>query len=340
MRRRDLIIGLGAVALVGSAQAQQSGKVHRIAVVSASGPAAHVLASDSPMWDELRRLGYVEGQNLLIERYSGEGRAKHYSELIREVVRRNPDVIIAFNNAIVLDFKAATTTIPIVGMFGGAVEAGIVQSLARPGGNITGVSVDIGNEQWGKRIQLLRQVVPQASRFASLVSRSIRDHVEARILEYCRMAGITLVGPPLDYPINEAEYRRVFAAFVQDSAEGVVVTDGYENWEYRGLIVELAEKHRLPAIYPFRDCVDAGGLMSYGMSTDASRRAAGMVVEILKGAKPADIPVYQPTKFELVINLKAAKALGLTMPTELRAIADGEIDSGIQCGSYPLPPCY
>jgi len=155
------------------------------------------------------------------------------------------------------------------------------------------------------------------------------------------MAGATLVRARLDYPINEAEYRRAFAAFAQDGAEGIVVDDGYENWEKRGLIAELAEKHRLPAIYPFRDCVDAGGLMSYGVSIeDSARRVAGMVVQILKGAKPPDIPVLQPTKFELVINLRAAKALGLTMPLELRAIADDEIDSGFQCGNYPLPHCY
>jgi len=294
MKRRDFMVGLWAVAIVGGAQAQQSGKVHRIAVVSSSGSAAHLLTSDWPMWDEFRRLGYVEGQNLVIERFCGEGRAAHYPDLARDVVRRNPDVIIAFGNELVLDFKAATSTIPIVAVFGGAVEAGIVQSLARPGGNITGVSVDIGDDQWGKRIQLLRHVVPQATRVALLISHEADQYI-ALVGEAFRMAGATLVRARLDYPINEAEYRRAFAAFAQDGAEGIVVDDGYENWEKRGLIAELAEKHRLPAIYPFRDCVDAGGLMSYGVSIeDSARRVAGMVVQILKGAKPPDIPVLQP----------------------------------------------
>jgi putative ABC transport system substrate-binding protein len=187
MRRRDLIIGLWAVATVGSAQAQQSGKAHRIAIVAPSTP-----GPDWPVWGELRRLGYVEGQGLLIERYSGEDRAAHNPELARDVVRRNPDVIIAFSTDLALDFKPATSTIPIVGMFGAPVEAGIVQSLARPGGNITGVSSDVGREQWAKRIQLLRQVVPRATKFALLTSQSIREQYRASIQEVYRMAEATL----------------------------------------------------------------------------------------------------------------------------------------------------
>jgi putative ABC transport system substrate-binding protein len=312
---------------MGSAQAQQSRKVYRIAIVSPSVPAAQLLTSDWPMWSEFRRLGYVEGQNLLIDRYSAENRAAHNTELARDVVRRSPDVIITFTNDLVLDFKAATSTIPIVATFALPVELGIVQSLARPGGNITGVSVDVGNEQWSKRAQLLRQVVPQATRLALLVSRSVLDQFDAQIREVFRRAEATRVGPPLDHPVSEAVYRRVVAAFAQGGADGMVVGDTGENWEYRSLIAELAEKYRLPAIYPFRQFVEAGGLMSYGISlADSVRRMAIMVDQILKGTKPADIPVFQPTKFELVINLKAARVLGLTFPPELRAVADEEIE--------------
>jgi putative ABC transport system substrate-binding protein len=324
MRRRDLIVGVWAIAMVGNAQAQQSGKVHRIAIVAPSGP---VFTSDWWMWDDLRRLGYFEGKNLLIERYSGESHALHYPELAREVVRRNPELIVAYTNEPVLDLKAATSTIPIVGTFGQPVEAGIVQSLARPGGNITGVSVDIGGDQWGKRHQLLQQMLPQATRIALLIPRSIRDPLDAGIREVYRVMGLTLVDPPLDYPIDEAAYRRVFAALVQNGAEGIMVFDTVENWVSRRLIAELAENHRLPAMYPYREYVEAGGLMSYGASgAEFSRRMAIMVDQILKGTKPADIPIYQPSKFELVINLKAAKALGLTIPMELRAVADDEIE--------------
>jgi putative ABC transport system substrate-binding protein len=143
MKRRNLIFGLLAVTTMRGAHAQQSKKAHRIAVISVA-----TTAADWPLWGEFRRLGYVEGQNLLIERYSGEGRAAHYPDLARSVVRRNPDLIVAISTDLVLDFKAATTTIPIVAMVSGAVESGIVESLARPGGNITGVSMDIGLEQW------------------------------------------------------------------------------------------------------------------------------------------------------------------------------------------------
>jgi putative ABC transport system substrate-binding protein len=327
MKRRDLMVGLGVVAIVGSAQAQQSERVHRIAVVAPALPAAQLLTSDWPMWGELRRLGYVEGQNLVVERYSAGDRAAHNPDLARDVVRRNPDLIIAFANDLILDFKAATTTIPIVAMMGTPVETGIVQSLARPGGNVTGVTVNVGPKQWGKRQQLLGQVVPQATRFALLLPQRSRDQVYAETREGYRMIGSTLVGPGLEYPINEAEYRRVFAATAQDGAEGMVVGDNAENYENRRLIAELAEEHRLPAIYPYREFVEAGGLMSYGINLgDLSRRMARMVDQILKGAKPVDIPVFQPITFELVINLKAAKALSLTFPPELRAIADEEIE--------------
>ena len=181
------------------------------------------------LFNELRRLGYVEGQNLLIERYSGEGRASHYPDLAREVVSRNPDLIIAITNNLVLDFKAATTTIPIVGVFAIPVEAGIVASLARPGGNITGVSVDVGLEQWGKRVQLLQQVVPQATRFGFLQSRACARDSGSLKRELDIGWESPWVGPPLDHPIDEAEYRRVFAALAQDGAEGIVVNDEEEQ---------------------------------------------------------------------------------------------------------------
>jgi len=279
-------------------------------------------------FSELRRLGYVEGQSLVIERYSGEGRAAHYSDLAREVVSRNPDMIVSIGtNELTLDFKAATTTIPIIGVFGAPVEFGIVASLARPGGNITGVTVDVGPEQWGKRVQLLQQVLPQATRLAFLNSRETREQWGAYAREFERRMAFVLVGPPLNYPIDEAEYRRVFAALIQDRAEGIVVSAEDVNVTNVKLIVELTEKSRLPAIYPYNGFVQSGGLMSYGVDlADLGRRLANIASQILKGEKPANIPLFQPTKFELAINLKTAKALGLTVPPELLATADEVIE--------------
>jgi putative tryptophan/tyrosine transport system substrate-binding protein len=332
MRRRNLIFGLLAVATIGSARAEQSAKARRIAIVAPSHPVGKMTeTSGDPLFravfNELRRLGYIEGQSLLIERYSGEGRASHYADLARDVVSRNPDVIISIGtNDFTLDFKAATTTIPIVGMFAVPVEAGIVASLARPGGNITGVSVDVGREQWEKRVQMLQQVVPQATRLGFLQLREAREKWGLP-KEQSNWMGVTWVGPALNHPIDEAEYRRVFAGLIQDRAEGILVTDEDVHVTNVKLIVELAEKSRLPAIYPFKLFVEAGGLMSYG--TDVSvwgYNIADIVGQILKGARPSEIPIRQPTKFELVINLKTAKALSLTIPDKLLSVADDVIE--------------
>ena len=324
MRRRNLIFGLLAVATVGGVRAEQGRKAHRIAIVHPTHPSEPFILAFS---NELRRLGYVEGANLFIERYSGEGRASHYADLARDVVSRNPDVIISSGtNEFTLDFKAATTTIPIVGIFAVPVEAGIVASLARPGGNITGVSVDVGREQWEKRVQMLQQVVPQATRLGFLQLREAREKWGLP-KEQSNWMGVTWVGPALNHPIDEAEYRRVFAVLIQDRAEGILVTDEDVHVTNVKLIVELAEKSRLPAIYPFKLFVEAGGLMSYG--TDVSvwgYNIADIVGQILKGARPSEIPIRQPTKFELVINLKTAKALSLTIPDKLLSVADDVIE--------------
>ena len=332
MRRRNLIFGLLAVATIGSARAEQSAKARRIAIVAPSHPVGKMTeTSGDPLFravfNELRRLGYIEGQSLLIERYSGEGRASHYADLARDVVSRNPDVIISIGtNEFTLDFKAANTTIPIVGIFAVPVEAGIVASLARPGGNITGVSVDVGREQWEKRVQMLQQVVPQATRLGFLQLREAREKWGLP-KEQSNWMGVTWVGPALNHPIDEAEYRRAFAVLIQDRAEGILVTDEDVHVTNVKLIVELAEKSRLPAIYPFKLFVEAGGLMSYG--TDVSvwgYNIADIVGQILKGARPSEIPIRQPTKFELVINLKTAKALSLTIPDKLLSVADDVIE--------------
>jgi putative tryptophan/tyrosine transport system substrate-binding protein len=225
------------------------------------------------------------------------------------------------------DVKAATSTIPIVGIFSDPIANGIVPSLARPGGNITGVSVDVGWDQWAKRIQLLKEAVPQMSRYGFLQTRSLREGFGAAIREDALKNSVSIVGPPLERPTDEQEYRRVFAALAQEGAEGLLVSDESENVSYRTLIVELATKGRLPTIYSLRQFVEAGGLMSYGIDvSDLGHRVADVVDQILKGAKPADIPIFQPTKFELSINLKTVKTLGIELPPLLVARADNVIE--------------
>jgi putative tryptophan/tyrosine transport system substrate-binding protein len=333
MKRRDVIVGLLVAAATGRAQAQQTGKVYRVAFVDRSTPVAQLtedggLPAYRRFFEELRRLGYVEGQNLVVERYSGEGRAEHYPELAHEVVRRKPDVIFVIGPSLVLDFKSATATIPIVGMTGDPVAYGIVAALARPGGNITGVSVDPGFEIWGKRLELLREAIPSVSRVTYLAPRPYWDGPPgAEMRKAVKRAGIVLVGPPLDAPIQEAEYRRVFTAMAQEGADALVVSEAIENYTSRLLIVELADKARLPAIYPYREYVEISGLMAYAIDTpDLGRRAADQIDQILKGTKPGEIPYYQPTTFKLSINLKTAKTLGLTIPPSLMTVADEVIE--------------
>jgi putative ABC transport system substrate-binding protein len=329
MKRRDFIAGLMFAAIARRAQAQQTGKVYRIAFAHTTLPVADQNRASKgsvlipAIFEELTRLGYVEGRNLLVERYSGEGRALHYPDLAREIVSRNPDVIIAFNNFIVLDLKEATTTIPVVGTFARPVEWGIVPSLARPGGNITGVSLDAGLGLPAKRMQLLKEALPQISKLGFLSTRNVWDQFRAELHEDALKNSVSIVGPQLEWPTDEQEYRRVFSALVDEGAEGLLVADQSENFVHRRLIVELAAKHRLPTVYVYRPFVEVGGLMSYAIDiSEIGRNVTHMVDQILKGAKPADIPIYQPTKFELSINLKTAKTLGIELPPLLVARAD------------------
>jgi putative tryptophan/tyrosine transport system substrate-binding protein len=332
MRRRDFIAGIVVSATMRRAHAQQTAKVYRIAMASPSEPVGDLTENGTrgyrAFFQRLRELGYVEGQNLVIERYSGEGRTENNAELAGEVVRSNPDLIFVSQYRLARNFKVATGTIPIVGSGGDPTAYGVVSSLARPGGNITGVTTDAGVHGGGKSLELLREMVPLASRVGTLTSRAnVETPYTAAIQEVARRLKISVVGPPLDPPFQEQEYRRVFAAIAQAGADALLVGTQVENIMNRHLIVELAAKYRLPAIYGWREFVDIGGLMAYGVEVqDVYRHAADQVDQIVKGAKPGDIPIYQPTKFELTINSKTAKALGLTIPFSLLARADEVIE--------------
>jgi putative ABC transport system substrate-binding protein len=201
-----------------------------------------------------------------------------------------------------LKFKESTTTIPIVGILGDPVRVGIVPSLARPGGNIAGVTVDPGVAIFSKRLEFLKEVNPAISKVGILTSRlPFEKFLGTTLRDAVKTTGGQLMWP-IDGPLNEAEYRRAFSAMVRENANGIIVTEQNENWTYRRLIVELAS-----AIYPYHICAELGGLMSYGMNiADLGSRVAGVIDRILRGAHPGEIPIYQPTKLELSINLKAA----------------------------------
>jgi putative tryptophan/tyrosine transport system substrate-binding protein len=331
MKRRDFTIGLLLAAGTRSAPAQERVKQHRIAIIRPAGPVFVMSDTGHPFWraffEELRRLGDVEGENLTVERYSGEGKPEGFADLAREAVSRNPDVTVALGEAVARAARATNGSMPIVWMGAEPIDAGLAASLARPGGNITGVTIYPGAEIWGKRLQILKEAVPSASKIAYL---DIRVEQSAAGQEERRKASerlqISLIYALLEEP-TASEVQRVLADITQERADAVMVSGTSELTAHQQLIVKLIEKSRLPAIYASRDYVAAGGLMAYGVDPgDLERRMADDVHQILSGAKPSDIPIYQPTKFEFLVNLKAANALGLAIPPSLLALADEVIE--------------
>jgi len=337
MKRRDFILGLGGAALCSNAArgqqnspiAQLSTMKKRMAYVLPAGKVEDMQADayGRIFFDELKRLGYVEGENLIVERYSGEGRLERYESLAREVVDTKPDLIVTAGTPLTLQFKAATSTIPIVTITGDPIRFGIVSSIARPGGNITGVSSDAGVEIWAKRLEILAEAVPKLVNVVFISIRSWNGAGGRATQEAAQKLGISLVNAPLGSTVTEAEYRRIFDSIQRDQVDGIVFSAEFEHYNYRFLLAQLVQQIRLPAIYDTSAYVDAGGLMSYALDVKAAIRTMAMQAgEILKGANPGDMPYVQVVRFELVINLKTAKALGLELPATLLARADRVIE--------------
>jgi putative ABC transport system substrate-binding protein len=331
MRRRDFTGGLLLAVATRSARAQQRA-TPRIAIFHPALPTTHLTETGGgsawpAFFRELRRLGYVEEQNLIIERYSAEGHHERYSELVRKIVTRNPDLIVTGTNPVVMAFREATSTIPVVAFMLDPLEAGLVTNLARPGGNVTGITLDAGIEIWGKRLELLKEAVPSTAEVAFLGMRGGWEGSSGQFLrDASGRLGISLMSmvPNAGTP---TEVKRVFAEMAQQKVDAVLVSGEGDLYAHRQLIVELAEKNGLPIMCPYRDYVDAGGLMAYTVDlAELLRHLAADVHQILNGAKTGDIPIYQATKFELFVNLKTAKALGLTLPPALLSRADELIE--------------
>ncbi len=316
-----------AVAAAGPpADAQQAPKTAKIGILSATTPAA-LAPSVEAFKQGLRELGWVEGKSFVLEVRYSEGKVERGSELARELVALKMHVIVTPADLSIAAIKRETQTIPIVmALSSDPVGAGFVASLARPGGNITGLS-NISPELSGKRVELLREAVPGLSRLALLWNPEVRGAV----LDYKEAASAarSLRVEVQSVEVSRAEdLDRAFSTITSWRAQALMLPGinpvGFAN---RAQIVSFAQRNRLPSMFPTKEYVDSGGLMSYGPSlVDLFRRAAGYVDKILKGAKPADLPVQQPTKFELVINLKTAKALGLTLPQSLLRRADEVIE--------------
>jgi putative tryptophan/tyrosine transport system substrate-binding protein len=335
MQRREFstLVSGGAAAWPLAGWAQQARRQHRIAFVHSGIPAGQLTETAGPFWvrrfyQTLRGLGYAEGDNIVVERYSAEGRSQHFASLAAAVVGSDPQVIVVNLNDLIEAFVTATTTIPIVAIMGDPIATGLVANLAHPGGNLTGVSIDAGYEIVAKRLQILKEAMPSAAKVAYLTSsRTLMDTSLGLSLQKAGQGlGIVLTWNFLS-EVNNAQLRRAFTEMASQQFDAAMVDASGSFLALHASISELAGKLHLPMIYPFRDYADSGGLMSYAPDLgELAERLAVDVHQILNGTKPGDIPIYRPNKFQLIVNLKAAKALSLEMPPTRLARADEVIE--------------
>ena len=336
MRRRNFIAGTAATAAMSSAQpicAQIDGRslgIKRIAFVHLTEKLEGMTVKGryKPFFGELNRLGYIEGRNLIVERYSALGQTERYGVVARAAVASHPDLIISIGTLLARLLMPLTATIPILTTSADPIASGLVTNLARPDGNITGINVDVGAELYGKRLQFLSETVGKLTNVRLLIPASAIMYWEMVTAPLLRRTGIPITAAVLaDKVVDREAYERVFDAMEAERVDGLVVADAPEHITNREMIVDLAAGHRLPTIYPYREYVDVGGLASYGTDTaDLLRRLANMADQILRGAKPGDIPFYQQTKFILVLNRTTARSLGLEFPASLLAVADEVIE--------------
>lgn len=325
MRRRAFlgVVG-GAVAWPLAAAAQQSANKKRLAIFSPSELSADWhdhsgMKYARTLFVELRRLGYIEGQNLAVESYGREQNTSGPEALVTEIIRSNPDVILV-NGPGALVFKKLRSRIPIVTITADPVRQGIAESLAHPGGMFTGGSIDAGPSIHGKRIALLREMFPAISKLGYLALRIQDAFVNgAPMPEAAEAAGLPIAVSLLEIGAKEKDWRAAIESLARDGANAVIVVDSPETFQNSAVIVRLLADANLPAMFSFTESVEAGGLMAYSFDlTELYKRAANDIDAILRGAKPGDIPFYQTTKFELSINIKTAKQLGLSVPRERR----------------------
>jgi len=328
MRLIGLVVAVSLVlAPLGAAQEHKAGKVYRVGVLLSGSSAFDNVGHGREAFEErLSDLGWVVGQNLTFERRYAEGKLDRLPDLAAELVQLKVSMILAFGNQAALAAKGATATIPIVMLASDPVGSGLVASLARPGGNITGLTNEAGLEIFSKRLELLKEAAPKISRVGILANRSSTR--EARVLEATVPTAQALRFTFLPVEVRSpSDFDGAFAVLIRERIDALTATENRLNVEHRGSIVSFAAGNRLPTVFSERAFVDAGGLMSYGTNAAGLlRRLPTHMDKILRGAKPADLPVEQPTKFELVINLKTAKALGLTIPQSVLGRADQIIE--------------
>lgn len=358
MRRREFIVGTAATAAVGFAQptwaetnARSSG-AKRLAIFHPTRPPEDMTPNGvlyyRAYFEELNKLGYVEGQNLIVERYSALGQPERIGQLARQIVAGRPDAILEFSGPFIKEVMAMTTDIPMIGTTADPVTFGFTTSLARPDRNFTGVVVDAGLEIWAKRVQLLLEATRRVTKLGFLDANPTSPTpgtagYGVHIIEAARRNGIAVAYVVVAGKFDRAALERAgifanvivggekvdrttcekaFDAMEKERVDGLILTDIGEFLTHRQLIADLAARFRVPAIYPFREFVEVGGLMSYGFDlVGILRRLAQVTGQVLGGTKPSDIPFYRQTKYELVLNQKAATSLGVEFPATLLTTA-------------------
>jgi ABC-type uncharacterized transport system substrate-binding protein len=327
MRRRDFITLLGGVAVTWplATRAQQPGRVHRVGIFSTTGR-DRVWHLHQTLIESLRELRYVEGQNVVFENRFAEGKMERLASIAAELVSLRPDVIVVGPNTSVRAVMQASGAIPIVMTYSAEpVANGLVTSLSRPGGNITGFTSDVTDETYGLRLQLLKEINPQTSRVAAVWNP---DAIERKALQATEDAakrlGITISSHEVRSIVN---FEPTFSSITKEADDGMIVfTDGL-TYARREDFINFAARERLPTMYGSRESVDDGGLISYGVNLSVIyRHAARFVDKILRGANPGDLPIEQPTILELIINLRTAKAIGLAIPESFLVRADEVIE--------------
>jgi putative ABC transport system substrate-binding protein len=330
MKRRDFLFAIALAGPASHALAEQRPILKRLAVLDPTMKTSEIRIGGDPnytiMFEELKRLGYVEGVNLIVDRYSAEGRFDRYPALAKAIVATRPNVISTYGS--IRELLSETRTIPIVAWVGDPIAQGIVSSLAHPGGNVTGVSNDAGADMGAKRIELFSQAVGKFTNISLLGGQANSESYAAKsIRQACEKLNISCRSELLQAPIDEAEYRQAFDRMKRDHVDGVAIIASGVQYAYRVLAGKLAREYRLPAISWYADSVDAGALMSYAFDLKAgTRRVAAQIVEILDGGNPAEMPFFLESHWELVINLKVAKELGLELSPEVVAQADRVIE--------------
>ena len=327
MKRRRFLIASGALVASRIGHAQPAPRA-RVGFILTTSPVGEMLGrhpqhpSVASFLAGMSKLGYVEGENLILDRRSAEGRFDRFGEIIADLLRLKPDAIITVNTPLTLEAKKQTTTVPIVFYMAGSddlVASGVVQSLARPGGNATGFMAEAGPEVHGKRVQYLRDAIPKSRRIAYV---ALAEEWNGPRGESARAAAQALGITLFLAEASSSDYRKAFESVQREKPDAILVGSHPVHYANRRSMVEFAARNKIPNMHAFSRPVDEGGLIAYSSLDDTWPRVAQYVDRIVKGAKPGDLPVQQPTTFELVINVKAARAMGITLPQSILIRAD------------------